>query len=159
MKEKLRHSSECVGLFKLFSPNRSNSCDVCPLLVVPFPCNSPRGAKEIPGEKSCLPPWHHYPEKCTSRNVHHYDWQSPPSPDMQFVTNFTQIKIQNIFLPKKRVSYDKLQFPTKQRKLYFHIINNHTQGYITHNKYIIGIASIGLPKVNLPATKCVTKRP
>ena len=35
----------------------------------------------------------------------------------------------------------------------------HTQGYITLNKYIIAIASIGLPKVNLWATKCVTKRP
>ena len=64
-----------------------------------------------------------------------------------------------IFLPEKRVNYDKLRFPTKQRKLYFHIINIHTQGYITLNKYIIGIASIGLPKVNLWATKCVTKRP
>ena len=32
----------------------------------------------------------------------------------------------------------------------------HTQGYITLNKYITAIASIGLPKVNLWATKCVT---
>ena len=52
-----------------------------------------------------------------------------------------------------------LVFRTKQRKLYFHIINIHTQGYITLNKYTIGIASIGLPKVDLWATKCVTKRP
>ena len=79
--------------------------------------------------------------------------------DMQFVTNFTRIKFQNNCLPKKRVNYDKLCFPTKQRKLYFHIINIHTQGYITLNKYIIGIAIIGLPKVNLWSTKCVTKRP
>ena len=52
-----------------------------------------------------------------------------------------------------------LRFPTKQRKLYFHIINIPTQGYITLNKYIISIAIIGLPKVILRATKCVTKRP
>ena len=79
--------------------------------------------------------------------------------DMQFVTNFKQIKCQNNCLPKKRVHYDNLPFPTKQRKFYFHIINIHTQGYITLNKCIIGIAIIGLPKVNLWATKCVTKRP
>ena len=35
----------------------------------------------------------------------------------------------------------------------------HTQGYIALNKYILGIASNGLPKVNLWATNCVTKRP
>ena len=79
--------------------------------------------------------------------------------DMQFVTNFTRIKFKNIFLPKKRVNYDKLWFPTKQRELYFPIINIHTQSYITLYKNIIGIASIALPKVNLLATKCVTKRP
>ena len=78
---------------------------------------------------------------------------------MHFVTNFTRIKFQKKNLPRKSVNYDKLRFPTKQRKLYFHIINIHTQGYITLNKYIIGIASIGLPKVNMWATKCVTKRP
>ena len=78
---------------------------------------------------------------------------------MQVVKNFTRIKFQNNFLPKKRVNYDKLYFPTKQHNLYFHIINNHTQGYITLNKYIFGIASIGLPKVNLWVTKCVTKGP
>ena len=50
-------------------------------------------------------------------------------------------------------------FLKKQRNLYFHIINIHAQGYITLNKCIIGIASTGLPKVNLWATKCVTKRP
>ena len=71
---------------------------------------------------------------------------------MQFVTNFTRIKFQNNFLPK-RVNYDKLRFPTKQGKLYFHITNIHTQGYITLNKYLIGIANTGLPKVNLWATK------
>ena len=69
------------------------------------------------------------------------------------------IKMSKKNLPKKRVNYDKLRFPTKQRKPYFHIINIHTQGYITLNKYIIGIAIIGLPKVKLWATKCVTKRP
>ena len=71
---------------------------------------------------------------------------------MQFVTNFTRIKFQNIFLPKKRVNYNKLRFQKIQRKLYFHIINIHTHGYITHNKYINVIASIGLPKVNQWAT-------
>ena len=35
---------------------------------------------------------------------------------MQFVTNLTRIKCKNIFLPKKRVNYDKLRFPRKQRK-------------------------------------------
>ena len=75
---------------------------------------------------------------------------------MQFVTNFTRIKFQNYFLPKKRVNYDKLRFPTNQCKHYFHIYN---QGYITLNKYIFGIVIIGFPKVSLWATKCVTKRP
>ena len=79
--------------------------------------------------------------------------------DKQFVTNFTQIKCQTNLLPKKRVNYDKLRFPTKQGKLYFHIINIHTQGYITLYKYIIGIAIIGLPNLNLWETKCLTERP
>ena len=57
-------------------------------------------------------------------------------------------------LPKKHVNYDKICFPTKQRKLYFHLINIHTQAYITLNKYIIGIDIIGLPKVNLWAKMC-----
>ena len=69
-------------------------------------------------------------------------------------------KMSTYFLHKKSVNYDKLRFPKKkQRKLYFHIINIHTQGYITRNKYIICIAIIGLPNVNLCTTKCVTKRP
>ena len=43
----------------------------CLLCIVTFPCDSPRGAKEVPGEQGCLPPWHQYPEKmcikkCTS---------------------------------------------------------------------------------------------
>ena len=80
-------------------------------------------------------------------------------PDMKFVTNFTWIKLQNNFLPKKRINYNKVCFPTKQHKHYFDILNIHAQGCITLNKYIIGIASIALPKVNLWATKCVTKRP
>ena len=80
------------------------------------------------------------------------------TPDMQFVTKFTQTRFQNNFLPEKRVNYDNIRFPTKQRKLYFHIINSHSQGYITLNKYIICIASTRLPKVNLRATKYVTKR-
>ena len=54
-----------------FSPNRptgpiqSSSRDVClsVCVFVPFPCDSPRGAKEVPGEQSHLPPWHQYPEK------------------------------------------------------------------------------------------------
>ena len=79
--------------------------------------------------------------------------------DMQFVTNFTRIKCQNNFLPEKRVNYNKLHLLIKQRKLYFHIINIHTQGYITLNRYILGIAIIGLPTVSLWATKCVTKKP
>ena len=69
---------------------------------------------------------------------------------MELVTNFARIKCQNIFSPKKRANYDNLCFFfTKQRKLYFHIINIHTQGHITLNKYIIGIAIIRLPKINL----------
>ena len=32
-------------------------------IYVLFPCDSPRGAKEEPGEQSRLPPWHQYPEK------------------------------------------------------------------------------------------------
>ena len=47
-------------------------------------------------------------------------------------------------------------FSKKQRKLYYTSI---LRSYITLNKYIIAIARIGLPKVNLWATKCVTKRP
>ena len=39
--------------------------------------------------------------------------------DMQFVTNFTRIKFQNNLLPKKRVNYDKLRFPTIQRNFIF----------------------------------------
>ena len=74
---------------------------------------------------------------------------------MQLVTNFTRITFQNNCLPKNRVNYDNLLYPTK---LDFHIINIHTQGYITLNKYMIGIASIRLPKVNMWATKWVTKR-
>ena len=79
---------------------------------------------------------------------------------MQFVTNFTRLKFQNDFLPKKRVNYDKLCFTTKQRKLYFHIVSTHTQGYITLKEYIVGIASrvaqtmalIGRPKTKrIPA--------
>ena len=49
-------------------------------------------------------------------------------------------------------------FSDKTAEILFHIINIHIQCYITLNKYIIGIASIGLPKVSLWATKCVTKR-
>ena len=78
---------------------------------------------------------------------------------MQFVKNFTWIKFQKKFLPKKRVNYNKLRFPTKHSKLNFPLINIHTQGYITPNKHIIGIASIGLTKVSLWETKCLTKRP
>ena len=40
-------------------------------------------------------------------------------------------------------------FSDKTAETLFHIINIHTQGYITLNKYIIGIATIGLPTVNL----------
>ena len=50
-----------------------------------------------------------------------------------------------------------LRFPTKSCKPYFYIINTNTQGYITLNKIIIGIASIGVRKVSQWATKCVTK--
>ena len=32
-------------------------------IVFPFPCDSPRWAKEVPGEQRPLPPWHKYPEK------------------------------------------------------------------------------------------------
>ena len=58
-----------------------------------------------------------------------------------------------IFFTKKGVHYNKLCFPTKKCKLCFHMIDIHTRGYITLNRYIIGIASIGLPKVNLWATE------
>ena len=82
---------------------------------------------------------------------------------MQFATNFIRLKHQNSCSPKKTRKLQQASFPTKQRKLHLHIINIHTQGYITLNKYIIGIAInnsiIGLPKVNMWATKCVTKRP
>ena len=87
------------------------------------------------------------------------DRQTNTHTDMQFVTNFTRIKCQNRFLPQKHVKYEKLRFPKKQHKLYFHTINIHTHTHITLNKSIIGIAIIGLPKVNLLATKCVTKKP
>ena len=63
---------------------------------------------------------------------------------MQIVTKFTRMKFQNSLLSQKGVKYDKICFLTKQRKVNFHIINIHTEGYITLNKYIIGIASIGL---------------
>ena len=63
-----------------------------------------------------------------------------------------------IVLPEKRVNYNILRFPTNPRELYFHIVNIHTQGYTTLNKYIICIASTGLPKVKMWATKCVAKR-
>ena len=39
---------------------------------------------------------------------------TPHETDMQFFTNFTWIKCHNIFLPKKRVNYDKLRVQTKQ---------------------------------------------
>ena len=79
--------------------------------------------------------------------------------DMPFVTNFTQIKYQNNFLPKKTRDLQQATFFNRVNFFFLHIINVYTQGYITLNKYIIGIASIGLPKVNLWTTKCVTKRP
>ena len=47
-------------------------------------------------------------------------------PDIQFVTNFTRIKCQNKCLTKKRVKYDGLRFPTKQRKLFFFSHNKHS---------------------------------
>ena len=49
---------------------------------------------------------------------------------MELVTNFAGIKCQNMCSPKKRANYDNLCFLKKQRKLYFHIINNHTQGHV-----------------------------
>ena len=79
--------------------------------------------------------------------------------DMQFVTNYSRRTFQTNFLPKKRINCDKLRFPKKKHELYFHIININTQGYITLNKYIICIDSIGLAKVSLWATKFVNKRP
>ena len=62
---------------------------------------------------------------------HAYSETLPLCFSMQFVTNFRRIKCPNNFLPENRVNYVKLRFWTKQRKLYFHIINIHTQGYIT----------------------------
>ena len=40
-------------------------------------------------------------------------------------------KISKWFVTQKRVNYNQLPFPTKQCKLYFYMINIHTQGYIT----------------------------
>ena len=40
-------------------------------LSVPFPCDSPRGVKEVPGEQSHLPPWHQYPEKILRLTIGH----------------------------------------------------------------------------------------
>ena len=51
-------------------------------------------------------------------------------------------KMSKYIFTQKRINYDKLHFLTKQRKLNFHLINIHTQGYITLNTYIIGIAII-----------------
>ena len=78
--------------------------------------------------------------------------------DMQFVTNFTRTRFQNNFFNRTTRKLRQATFSDKTAKLYFHIININTQGYITLSKYIIGIASIGLPRVNLLATKYVTKR-
>ena len=59
-----------------------------------------------------------------------------PKSDMPFVTTFTWMIFKNNCLPQKRVNYDKLCFPTKEQKVSFYIINIHTQGYITLNKYV-----------------------
>ena len=60
-------------------PIRFSSCNVRPVswVVVPFQCNSSRGAKEVPGKQSCLTPWHQYPEKMYIKKLHHCNWQSP----------------------------------------------------------------------------------
>ena len=66
-----RYFQKICLLYIIFSlnwptgPIRSSSCKVCPWLgdFVPFPFDSPRGAKEVPGEQSCLLLCHQYPEK------------------------------------------------------------------------------------------------
>ena len=57
---------------------------LCMVYGTPFPYDSPRGAKDVPGEQSHLPPWHQYPEQI----YHHYNWQSPPSPPAILNLNF-----------------------------------------------------------------------
>ena len=79
-------------------------------------------------------------------------------PDMQFVTNFTRVQFQNIFLLKNMKIATSYVFQQNMLNFIFHIKNIHTQGYNTLNKYSLGIASIRLPKVSLWTTKCVTKR-
>ena len=65
-------------------PIRFSSSNVClvSMVVVPFPCNSSSGAKEVPGKQSCLTPWHQYPEKmyikkCTSLQLAVSPWAAP----------------------------------------------------------------------------------
>ena len=56
-----------IQLFKesALKPILSSSRDVrlFVTLFVTFPCDSPRGANEVPGEQSPLQQWHQYPEK------------------------------------------------------------------------------------------------
>ena len=57
---------------------------------------------------------------------------------MQFVKTLHGQYFRIIVLPKKGVNYKKLCIPTKHRKPNFYMINIHTQGYITLNKYTVG---------------------
>ena len=45
-------------------------------------------------------------------------------PDMEFVTNFTQI-FRIYFLPEKQGNHNKLYFGTKAREMYFDKVNIH----------------------------------
>ena len=80
------------------------------------------------------------------------------SPEMQFVTILTRIQFYNNLFTQKTHKLQHATFSDQTAKLYYHIIDIHTQGFIILNKYKIGIASIGLPKVDMLATKYVTKR-
>ena len=50
-------------------------------ISVPFSWNSPRGAKEVLGEQSCLPLWHQYPEKMCIQKCTSLQLAISPHPD------------------------------------------------------------------------------
>ena len=71
-----------VSQFSTYQPTgpiRSRSSNVRPFVVVPFPCDSPRGAKEVPGEQIRLPPCHQYPEKLYITIGPQSKWSGPVS--------------------------------------------------------------------------------
>ena len=76
---------------------------------------------------------------------------------MQVVQTLHRQNIRIFVYPKRR-KLRQAMFSDKTAKTFFSHNKIHTQGYITLNRYIIGIASIRLPKLTLWATKCVTKK-